>query len=128
VTAYDRFPALDNVLFLGDARRKLLESVMLKLGGTKRRAWTQVMATPNQPAGPAVNVAALWKKYFWTQAGHWGGWVFESYPIISEIEFVDAARTRAAVKVTVGYSGATVQMEKKDGEWIARELTNFWIT
>jgi len=59
----------------------------------------------------------------------WGGWVFETYPIISEIEFVDTARSRAAVRVTVGYSGATVQMEKtKDGAWVAKELTNFWIT
>jgi hypothetical protein len=55
--------------------------------------------------------------------------VFETYPIISEIEFVDAARSRAAVRVTVGYSGATVLMEKaKDGTWVAMELTNFWIT
>ena len=39
----------------------------------------------------------------------------ESYPIIAEIEFVDAARTRAAVRVTVGYAGATVQMRKQNG-------------
>ena len=60
--------------------------------------------------------------------GHWGGWVFHTYPIITRIEFIDAGRTRAAVSVTVGYSGATVQMEKRDGRWIAKELTNFWIT
>ena len=73
-------------------------------------------------------MAALWKKSFWTQAGHWSGWVFESYPIVDEIEFIDAARTRAAVKVTVGYSGATVQLEKKNGAWVATALSNFWIT
>jgi hypothetical protein len=101
---------------------------MLKIGGTKRRPWTQVMQTPNQPAGASLDVAAFWKKYFWTQPGHWGGWVFESYPIIDEIEFVNAERTRAAVKVTVGYSGATVQMEKKEGSWVATGLTNLWIT
>lgn len=128
VTAYDTFPELSNVLFLDDERRRLLERIMLKIGGTKRRAWTQVMQTPNQPAGVSLDVAAFWKKRFWTQPGHWGGWVFETYPIINEIEFVDAARTKAAVKVTVGYSGATVQMEKRDGVWIAKELTNFWIT
>jgi hypothetical protein len=36
-----------------------------------------------------------------------------AYPIINEIEFVNAERTRAAVKVTVGYAGATVQLRKE---------------
>ena len=75
-----------------------------------------------------MDVFAFWNRSFFVQPGHWDGWVLETYPIITQIEFIDAARTRAAVKVTVGYSGATVQMEKKDGVWIARELTDFWIT
>ena len=54
--------------------------------------------------------------------------MLEAYPIITEIEFVDAARTRAAVKVTVGYAGATVQMHKENGVWIAGALTNQWVT
>jgi hypothetical protein len=62
------------------------------------------------------------------QPGHWGGWVVEAYPIINEIEFINAARTRAAVKVTVGYAGATVQMRKENGIWVALELTNQWVT
>jgi len=45
----------------------------------------------------------------------------------SPIEAI-AARTRAAVKVTVGYSGGTVQLVKENGIWIAREITNVWIT
>jgi len=84
--------------------------------------------SPNRPAGPALDVLAFWKKSFWAQPGHWGGWVFESYPIITEIEFVDSERTRAAVKVTVGYSGGTVQLVKENGIWITREITNVWIT
>jgi tetratricopeptide (TPR) repeat protein len=128
VAVYDAFPDVPNVLFLNDERRAVLERVMLRLGGTKKFAWTEVMQTPNQPAGPALDVLSLWKKSFWAQPGHWGGWVFESYPIITEIEFVDEARTRAAVKVTVGYSGGTVQMHKENGVWVARELTNWWIT
>ena len=125
---YDPLPLHDTVVFLDAERRAMLERIMLKLGGTKKHAWVKVMDTPNQPAGASTHVMALWKNVFWVQPGHWGGWVFETYPIIHEIEFVDAARTRAAVKVTVGYAGATVQMEKKDGRWIARELTNFWVT
>jgi tetratricopeptide (TPR) repeat protein len=128
VRSYDQFPEYRNVLFLGPDRRTLLERVMLKLGGTKRRPWTQVMQTPHQPAGAAVGVVAFWNKSFPVRSGHWSGWVFETYPAIMEIEFIDATRTKAAVKVTVGYSGATVQMEKKDGAWLARDLTNFWVT
>lgn len=128
VTSYERPFSDERVVFLDDERRAMLERIMLKLGGTKKRPWVRVMDTPNQPAGASLHVLALWKNVFWAQPGHWGGWVFESYPIINEIEFVDAARTRAAVKVTVGYSGATVQMEKKDGVWRATALTNFWVT
>jgi hypothetical protein len=119
---------LPNVLFLDPERRAILDRVMLRLGGSKKLPWTQVMQTPNRPTGPALDVLAFWKKSFWTQPGHWGGWAFESYPIINEIEFVDAERTRAAVKVTIGYSGGTVQLAKENGVWIARDITNIWIT
>jgi len=128
VTAYDAFPDWPNVLFLDAERRAMLERVMLRLGGSKKLPWTQVMQTPNRPAGPALDVLALWKRSFWVQPGHWGGWVFESYPIIDEIEFVNAERTKAAVTVTIGYSGGTVQLVKENGVWIAREISNIWIT
>ena len=52
----------------------------------------------------------------------------KSYPIIGQIEFVNAERTRAAVQVTVGYSGATVQMQKQAGRLGGENSTNFWIT
>jgi tetratricopeptide (TPR) repeat protein len=128
VVATDPFPDLSPVLFLDADRRAILERVLIRLGGTKRFAWTQVMQTPNQPAGQSLDVMAFWKKSFWVQPGHWGGWVVEAYPIINEIEFINAARTRAAVKVTVGYAGATVQMRKENGIWVALELTNQWVT
>jgi hypothetical protein len=32
------------------------------------------------------------------------------------------------VNVTVGYSGATVVLEKEAGKWVAKSLTNRWIT
>jgi hypothetical protein len=86
------------------------------------------MDIPNRPAGQAAYVVDFWTRMFWTQPGHWGGWISESFPIITEIEFIDAERTRATVKITVGYSGATAQMLKQDGLWVMRELTNFWIT
>jgi hypothetical protein len=30
--------------------------------------------------------------------------------------------------VTIGYTGGTVELEKEDGRWIAKRLTNQWIT
>jgi len=127
VVAYDPFPHVPNAVFLDDERRTLLERIMARLGGTKKRPWVQVMQTPNQPDGPALDVLALWRKTFWAQPGHWGGWIFEGFPIINEIEFVDDSRSKAAVKIRVGYTGGTVQLEKRDGAWTMTGLTNFWI-
>jgi hypothetical protein len=36
--------------------------------------------------------------------------------------------TRASARVTIGYSGGTVELEKEDGRWIAKRLVNQWIT
>ena len=127
VTAYDPFPHVPNTVFLDDERRILLERIITKLGGTKKRPWVRVMETPNRPDGPTLEVLGLWRKSFWVQPGHWGGWIFESFPIINEIEFVDTGRTKAAVKIRVGYTGATAQLEKQAGAWVVKKLTNFWI-
>lgn len=40
-----------------------------------------------------------------------------TYPAITLIEFVNAVRTKANAHVTIGYSGATVMLEKIDGKW-----------
>jgi hypothetical protein len=86
------------------------------------------METPNQPAGRAVDVRAYWNRFFPMRQGHWSGWVFETYPIIRDVTFQNAERTRAAVRVEVGYSGGTVILEKQQGIWRAVELVNLWIT
>jgi hypothetical protein len=75
-----------------------------------------------------MQILALWKKFFPARPGHCGGWEVEAYPVITEIHFTNAGRTKASVKVTTGYSGATVEMEKEGGKWVARRLTNRWIT
>jgi TolA-binding protein len=124
----DNFPGLDNVVFASRDQLEMLNGVITALGGTKRFVPASVMATPNQPAGPAVDVIAFWNEFFPARPGHWGGWEFESYPRIGAIEFLDAARTKAAVPVAIGYSGATVVLEKHDGMWQAVSLVNEWIT
>ena len=47
---------------------------------------------------------------------------------ILRLSFVNAERTKANANVTIGYSGATVVLEKIDGKWRAVRLTNQWIT
>jgi hypothetical protein len=54
--------------------------------------------------------------------------VLESDPIIQDIEFLDAGRTRAAARVAIGHEGTTVILEKDDaGLWKAVRVTNTWI-
>ena len=71
---------------------------------------------------------SFWNSFFHTRQGHWGGWEVETYPVIHGITFLDDARTRASVPIVVGYSGATVILEKKDGVWVAIRLVNQWVT
>ena len=127
-TVYQRFPDLDHVLLLKSDELSLLARLLPTIGGTKRRAWTQVMETPNQPVGDSMQILSLFGRFFEARPGHWGGWELETYPQVTQIEFVNAERTKANADVTIGYSGATVVLEKVDGKWRAVRLTNQWIT
>ena len=127
-TVYQRFPDLDQVLMLTSDELSLLSRLMYTIGGTKRRAPRQVMETPNQPVGDSMQILALFGRFFPARPGHWGGWELETYPHVTQIEFVNAERTKANANVTIGYSGATVVLEKIDGKWRAVRLTNQWIT
>ena len=70
----------------------------------------------------------MWNKFFHARPGHWGGWDVVTYPVIAAIELTNPNGTKAAAHVTIGYSGATVRLEKEAGNWIAKRLTNQWIT
>ena len=119
---------LANVLFLDVDDVEYLTSLVPKLGGTKRREPTDVMEVPNQPIGAAMAILQWWDGYFPSRPGHWGGVEILTYPAFASIEFTDAARTRALVPINVGYSGATVVLEKVKGKWTIKELVNLWIT
>ena len=123
-----RMPGLDNVLMLDADQLKFFSDLMNKVGGTQRRTPTAVMETPNQPIGPSLTVMALLDKFFPVRPGHWGGWEFLTYPVITEIEFLDAARTKARAKVTIGYSGCDVLLEKTGGTWKSVRILSEWIT
>ena len=51
-----------------------------------------------------------------------------TYPVFSDIEFLDAARTGALVPITIGYAGATAVLEKVDGVWKVIRLVDHWVT
>ena len=87
-----------------------------------------VMQPPNIPIGAARAVIDLWNRYFQLRPGHWGGWEFETYPLITRVEFLDAERTRAAAHVTIGFGGRAVMLSKIDGEWRATGLNGRWVT
>src|SRR4029077_19805843 len=108
----DAVPGIENVVFFRSEQIHLMTGVITALGGTKKFVPAAIMATPNQPAGPAVDIRAFWNRFFPFRQGHWGGWEFEAFPRIGSIEFLVSARTKAAVPVTIGYSGATVVLEK----------------
>jgi tetratricopeptide (TPR) repeat protein len=127
-TVYQKFPDLDHVLLLTSDELSLLARLLPTIGGTKRRAPTQIMETPNQPVGDSMQILSLFGRFFQARPGHWGGWELETYPQVTQIEFVNAERTIANANVTIGYSGATVVLEKVDGKWRAIRLTNQWIT
>ena len=127
-TVYQDFPESTKAIFLTTDDIAFTSRLLITLGGTKTRSPRMVMETPNQPIGAVVDVMNFWNGFFPTRQGHWGGFIVEAFPIIRGITFLDDARTTAAVPITVGYSGATVMLEKRNGVWVATKLVNQWIT
>lgn len=121
-------PGLDKVLFMTDDEVEGFTRLVPRLGGTGRREPTGVMETPHQPIGDAQSIVSWWNGFFPARPGHWGGFEVLTYPVMRTIEFGNAERTRAFVPITVGYSGATVVLEKVRGVWTMVELTNMWVT
>jgi outer membrane protein assembly factor BamD (BamD/ComL family) len=132
VTFTQVYPGLDGVVRLTSSQLGVFSRIVERTGGTRRREWTREaalsMQVPNQPIGDSMVVLGLLNKAVAARPGHWGGWVFETYPIVTKIEFLDAGRTRAVAKVTVGFSGCDVILEKAGGAWKAIRMTNQWIT
>jgi hypothetical protein len=116
------------VLFLDAQTLALLERALNRLGGTRHRPPAAVMERPNQPVGTSLDILAFWSHFFAGQPGHWAGWVLETYPILTRIEFFDEARTRAGASVTIGYGGVTVLLEKRNGAWVAIGWRERWVT
>lgn len=121
-------PGFSNVVFMTHDDVDYLTRTVSQLGGTRRREPTSIMQVPNQPVGDAREIIQWWNRFFPARPGHWAGFEILTYPAFSSIEFTNADRTRALVPIAVGYSGATVVLEKVKGVWTMQELVNFWIT
>jgi hypothetical protein len=119
---------LSNVIFLASEDVAFLSRLVTGLGGAARRAPRAVMETPHQPIGDASSIVTWWNTFFPARPGHWNGFEVLTYPAFSNVEFLDAARTRALVPMTIGYSGATAVLEKIDGIWKVTGLVDQWIT
>ena len=128
LTLYQDFPEFTKAIFWTTEDIAFAARLIVTLGGTKTRSQRFIMETPNQPVGTSVDVMTFWNSFFHTRQGHWGGWEVETYPVIRSVTFLDEARTKASVPITVGYSGATVMLEKQNGVWVAIKLVNQWIT
>jgi len=128
VSIHQTYPHFDNVIVLDPEQLEFFGNMIRKLGGNSRRQPTGVMETPNQPGGSSMDILNLLNRFFPARPGHWSGWEFESYPSISRIRFTNRGFTRALASVRVGYSGGDLVLENTDGQWVAKELINGWIT
>ena len=122
LSVYQSVRGADRVLFLNDEQQALLTAIVAKLGRTPE---------PDQPA--KIDILGFWNRFFPGER-QFGAisenvlWIlFETYPIVTELEFLNAERTKAAARVRVGHEGGTIVLEKRQGVWTALALVNTWI-
>jgi hypothetical protein len=128
VTLRHGFGDFDSMLFADAPEMELLATAVSALGGRSQVPRVSVMQPFNLPGGAAIQVQQFWNQFFPMRPGHWAGWEFETYPVITEIAFQDAERTRARARVTLGYGGTTVVLVKENGIWRAIALDGRWVT
>lgn len=122
---YQSLPGVDQVLFLNAEQQAVLTTIVAKLGGNPTQDRTV----------SSIDILGLWNKFFPTER-RLGGIVFdnypriafETYPTITDIEFLDSERTKAVARIVVGSQGGTVVLEKERGIWTAKGLVNTWIS
>jgi len=127
VTVYQEFSGTEHVLFLTTDQRSSLSGTLATLDGrsSQPRADTsgRATATGNQRA-PLVR--PLWDRFFPTS--EWSQTPGQTAPTITEIEFLNAERAKAAVRIYVSNQGGTVMLEKVDGTWRIVDLVDSWIS
>jgi hypothetical protein len=92
----------------------------MRFGGTPRpnfvHPWT------NSPR-------TLWDKFFARRQSDWpAAWTLQSDPMVRDIEFLNAERTKAIVMTGTRGSGTAVIVEKPGSTWIRVEILYTWDT
>ena len=122
LSVYQPLRGVDRLLFLNDEQQAVLTAIVAKLGRTPE---------PDQPA--KIDILGFWNRFlpaerqFGAISENVLSILFETYPIITELEFLNAERTKAAARVRVGHEGGTIVLEKRQGVWTAQALVNMWI-
>jgi hypothetical protein len=113
------------VLFLNAEQQAVLTTIVAKLGGNPTQGRTV----------SSIDILDLWNKFFPTERRLGGVAVdtypriaLETFPVITDIEFLDSERTKAVARIVVGPEGGTVVLEKERGIWTAKVLINTWIS
>jgi len=104
VTITRRLPEFPKVIFANKTAIDLLERTAVSLD---------------------LSVLTFWNEFFPAKRGGWSAFIFTTPPQITRIDFLDAARTRAAAHVGDADSGYTVVLEKRGATWTAIKTTNF---
>jgi hypothetical protein len=71
-------------------------------------------------------VRPFWDRFFPTT--EWRQTPGQTAPTITDIEFLDPERTKAAARIQAANHGATVMLQKSDGIWRVIELVDSWIS
>jgi tetratricopeptide (TPR) repeat protein len=127
VTIYQQFSGTEHVLFLTTDQRRSLSGILATLDGhpNQPRADTsgRAVATGN-PRPPLVR--PFWDRFF--PRSDWSQILGQTAPTITDIEFLNAERRKAAVRIAAGSQGGTVMLEKVDGVWRVVDLVDSWIS
>jgi hypothetical protein len=115
-SVYQPLRAARHVLFFDEEQQSILTGIIAKLESQPT----------TQPPG-SNDILKLWGKFFPTDRS-WVGVELETSPIITDVEFLNAERTKALARVRAGHEGATVVLEKREGAWIANGVVNQWIS
>jgi len=124
-TVYHGVTSASRVIFFTKEQQRILTDIVAKLGNK-----------PTREQGGGTDVLEFWNRFFQTDL-ILGGQVsdddrprvvFESYPIIAELEFLNAGHTKAAARIGSGSQGGTIVLEKGPGGWTAKPMVNFWVS
>ena len=108
VKAASRLSAQPGALMLTEGQTEVLVHILSALGGTRE-------------------IQRFWNQFFTMGPGHWGGWILETFPIVTEVTFIDAARSKGASRIRIGYQGYTQLLTKDHGAWKLGDTTGHWI-